>query len=87
MLVEKKSVTTNLLLIFPSLSDIDSGKTHFHKFPIITAVAFFMPRNKPASGCAQTLPDATPPIDKIHIFSKIAITFEQMMRFRYPLKF
>ena len=25
----------------------------------------------------QTLPDATPPIDKIHPFSKIAITFTQ----------
>ena len=26
----------------------------------------------------QTLPDATPPVAKIHPFSKIAVTFEPM---------
>ena len=30
---------------------------------------------------AQTLPDATPPIGKIHPFSKMAITFEPLMHF------
>ena len=30
-------------------------------------------KNKPA---AQTLPDATPPVGKIHALSKIAVTFE-----------
>ena len=30
---------------------------------------------------AQTLPDATPPIGKIHTFSKMAVTFEPMMQF------
>ena len=30
----------------------------------------------------QTLPDATPPMGKIHPFSKIAVTFEPLMRFR-----
>ena len=29
----------------------------------------------------QTLTDETPPIGKIHPFSKMAVTFEQMMRF------
>ena len=39
-------------------------------------------RNKPvsqAARCAQTFPDATPPIDNIHPFSKIVITFEPRM--------
>jgi hypothetical protein len=30
---------------------------------------------------AQTLPDEAPPIGKIHPFSKMAITFEQLMGF------
>ena len=30
---------------------------------------------------AQTLPNATPPIGKIYPFSKIALTFEPMMKF------
>ena len=30
---------------------------------------------------AQTLPDATPPIGKIYPFSKMAVTFEPVMRF------
>ena len=29
----------------------------------------------------QTLPDATPPIVKIHLFSKTAVTFEPIMPF------
>ena len=33
-------------------------------------------KNKPAAQAAgQTLPDATPPVGKIHPFSKIALTF------------
>ena len=43
---------------------------------------------KPAAqAVGQTLPDATPPIGKIHRFSKIAVTFEPMQRFRRPLRF
>ena len=30
---------------------------------------------------AQTLPDATPPISKIHPFSKIAVNFVQFVQF------
>ena len=30
---------------------------------------------------AQTLPDATPPIGRIYPFSKMAVTFEPVMRF------
>ena len=30
---------------------------------------------------AQTLPDATPPIGKIYPFTKMALTFEPVMRF------
>ena len=40
--------------------------------------------NRPA---AQTLSDATPPIGNIHLFSKIAITLELVMRFWCPLIF
>ena len=36
---------------------------------------------------AQTLPDATPPIDKIHPFSKMAVTFEPIMEFLCPSGF
>ena len=39
-------------------------------------------RNKPAKQAAGAdLPDATPPIDKIHPFSKIAVTFEPVIQF------
>ena len=34
---------------------------------------------------AQTLRDEAPPMDKIHPFSKIAVTFEPVMRFGCPL--
>ena len=44
--------------------------------------------NKPAAqGEGQTLPDATPPVGKIHPFSKIAVTFEPIQRFRCPSRF
>ena len=33
---------------------------------------------------AQTLPDETPPLGKIHLFTKIAITFDPMKRFKMP---
>ena len=36
---------------------------------------------------AQTLPDASPPIGKIHPFSKITISFEPVMRFGFPSRF
>ena len=32
---------------------------------------------------AQTLPDATPPLGKINLFSKIAVTFESILGFLY----
>ena len=32
----------------------------------------------------QTLPDATPPEGKNHAFSKIAVTFKPIQRFRCP---
>ena len=35
--------------------------------------------NKPAAG--QALPDATPPVGKIHPFSKVAVTVEPIQRF------
>ena len=41
-----------------------------------------MYKNEPAAQAAgQTLPDATPPVGKIHPFSKIAVTFEPIQRF------
>ena len=36
---------------------------------------------------AQTLPNATRPIGKIHPFSKMAVTFEPLMGFGCPLGF
>ena len=35
----------------------------------------------------QTLPDEAPPMGKIHPFSKIAVTFDPVMRFGCPLGF
>ena len=44
--------------------------------------------NKPAAQAAgQTLPNATPQVGKIHTFSKIAVTFEPIQRFRCPPRF
>ena len=43
--------------------------------------------NKTGVQAAGAKPDATPPIDKIHPFSKIALTFEPMMQFLYHLIF
>ena len=44
--------------------------------------------NKPAAQAAgQTLPDATPQVGKIHPFSKIAVTCEQIQRFGCPSQF
>ena len=44
--------------------------------------------NKPAAQAAgKTFPDAAPPIGKIRPFSKIAVTFEPIQRFKYPLRF
>ena len=36
---------------------------------------------------AQTLPGATPPIGKIHLLGKIAVTYERMTQFLCPLGF
>ena len=36
---------------------------------------------------SQTLPDATPPIGKIHPFSRVTLTFEPMIQISYPLRF
>ena len=44
--------------------------------------------NKPAAQAAgQTLPDATPPVGKIHPFCKVVATFEPIQRFRRPSRF
>ena len=44
--------------------------------------------NKPAAQAAgQTLPDGTTPVGKIPPFCKIAVTFEQIQRFRSPSRF
>ena len=37
--------------------------------------------------CAQTLSDATPPVGKVHPFSKMAITFTPILKFLCPLRF
>ena len=44
--------------------------------------------NKPAVQAAgHTLPDATPPVGKIHTFSKITVTFEPIQQFKCPSRF
>ena len=45
-------------------------------------------RNEPAAQAAgQTLPDATPPVGKIHPHSKIPVTVEPIKQFRCPSRF
>ena len=45
-------------------------------------------KNMPAAqAVGHTLPDATPPLGKIHPFIKIAATFEQIEQFRFPSRF
>ena len=57
------------------------------KFLVLGAREHFV-INKPAAQAAgQTLPDATPPVGKIHPFSKIAVNFEPIQRFRCPSRF
>ena len=34
-----------------------------------------------SAGCAQILPNATPPIGKLHLFQKNYVTFEPMIQF------
>ena len=46
------------------------------KFPFLSIKTSLLGRLQ-----AQTFPDATPPISKIHPSSKIAVTFEPMMQF------
>ena len=57
--------------------------SHFkHKILPIFKSTGKMGLNKPAAQAAgQTLPNATPPVGKIHPFSKIAVTFEPIQRF------
>ena len=44
--------------------------------------------NKPAGQSAgQTLPDATPPLGKIPMFTKITVTFDPIKRCRCPFRF
>ena len=48
-------------------------------------MALWINRNKPAAqAVGQTLLNATPPVGKIHPFSKIAVTFEPIQQFRWP---
>jgi hypothetical protein len=49
--------------------------------PSVTRMQDFM------QAAGQTLPDATPQEGKIHPFSKIAVTFEPVMRFGCPSGF
>ena len=64
----------------------------YHLLPLL--VLFIMPhtlaivmvllvyQNKPAAQAAgQTLPDASPPVGKIHPFSKISVTDETIQQF------
>ena len=45
-------------------------------------------KNKPAAQAAgQTLLDEIPPVGKFHPFSKIAVNFEPIQRFRCPSRF
>ena len=47
-------------------------------FKLVLSSSELMWLNKPAAQAAgKTLPDVTPPVAKIHTFSKITITFDQ----------
>ena len=48
---------------------------------ILNSYFSFLLKQPCFAGCAQTLPNATPPTDKIHPLSKIAVTFEPVIRF------
>jgi hypothetical protein len=65
-------------------------KVHVYKILCVCLLAIWEPSqiNKPAAQAAdQTLPDATPPVNKIHPFSKIAVSFETICQFSCPLRF
>ena len=45
-------------------------------------------KDKPAAQAAgQTIPDATPPVGKIYLFSKIVVTFELIIQLKCPSRF
>ena len=60
---------------------------YFRGYVYIVYQPVFIEKQAYFAGCAQTLPDANQPIGKIHLFSKIAITFKSIMQFLCPLKF
>ena len=48
-----------------------------------SSLGLTLEKNKPpAQAAGQTLPDATPPVGKVHPFSKITVNFEPIQRFR-----
>ena len=59
----------------------------FSGFPFISP-KFVQILNKPAAQAAwQTLPDATPPVGKIHPFSNIAVNSQTIQQIRCPSRF
>ena len=63
---------------------IFEGWLFFEKFHwTLSSIFRGLTKNKPAAQAAgQTLPNATPPVGKIHPFSKIAVTIEPTQQFR-----
>ena len=75
------------------LSNTENSKTNCEEKEEIKTIRFKhidkgRVQNKPAAQAAgQTLPDEPPPVGKINSFSKIAVTFEPIQRFRCPSRF
>ena len=72
-----ESVKLNILqfdMIFKSIHVCQCRKTSLQKTSLLHRLQ------------AQTLPDEAPPVGKIFLFSKIAVTFEPIQRFRISEK-
>ena len=81
---QKKCVALKIYLVLNYSAKHPSIWKLFNTYDIELIIANTVEqcKNKPAAQAAgQTLPDATPPVSKIHQFSKIFVTFETIQRF------
>ena len=56
----------------------------FLESPINKKNVFLLINKSGAQAAGQTLPDATPPLVEISLFTKIAVTFDPIKRFGCP---
>ena len=79
IILQEIVVNTLLKLILPTKNPIEVDRRSRRGMGACRIIQQSMIKlgNKPAAKAAgKTLPDATPPVGKIHSFSKIAVTFE-----------